>query len=325
METILVPLDGSPLSERALPYAELLARESGGRLLLLRAAPNGLLAEPDAGTAHYHTVAEAEEYLTAVRTRMLERAAPGKAPEVEVAAVRGEAAGAILSTARDRNADLIAMATHGRSGLGRWLYGSVADHVMRHAETPVLLIPAACEFAWGRVPPATTGSAVETSEHRRRILVPLDGSELAQEVLPAASDLAKVLHAELLLLQVIEPPTYGYADGYAMVEYDPAVFLVQAREYLEGVANTLRASGHAVSVFAEVGMAASTIATVAREQRVDAIAMATHGRGGLVRLVLGSVATGVLHLARAPLLLRRPAALRPVRESTETIGAPLTA
>jgi nucleotide-binding universal stress UspA family protein len=287
--TIVVPLDGSPLGERALPYAKSLAHESGTQLILVQA-----LQHPEAGRGGGYEYEAAQAYLGDLAWILT---GEGIAATTEVA--RGEAADVILRAARHRQADVIAMSTHGRSGLGRWLYGSVADAVLRRAETPVLLVPAACDQPWPKRPHAG-------GKRGSKILVPLDGSELALEALEPAADLAAALGDDLLLLQVAEPPRYPYGEAYAYMPYDPTADLVAGRQYLEGVAAVLRARQLTVDVQTDAGAAAATIAQVAQEQGVDAIAMATHGRSGLARLVLGSVATGVLYQAHHPLLLVSP-------------------
>jgi nucleotide-binding universal stress UspA family protein len=142
-------------------------------------------------------------------------------------------------------------------------------------------------------------------------------------VLDPASELATALGATLCLLTVVVPPVSGVGDmpglgaaGWgalapaAIEDDDPAAEVAAAREYLESVAAGLRARGHEVQVAVEHGPAAATILDYAREQAADAIALATHGRGGLARLVLGSVAYETARRAAVPLLLVRPAALR---------------
>jgi nucleotide-binding universal stress UspA family protein len=174
----------------------------------------------------------------------------------------------------------VVMATHGRSGLGRLLFGSVADQVLRNAEVPILLVPANCEHFW-------------TTDQPASILVSLDGSELSETILGAAVEVADALKAELSLLRVADSSTpMPYADSY-----------------LEAIADRLRKDGTAAEAKLIPGQPAATIATVAREQDANLIAMATHGRSGLARLVLGSVATETLRRAHVPLLLVRPAAL----------------
>jgi nucleotide-binding universal stress UspA family protein len=300
LATILVPLDGSALAERALPYAVHLARAAGGRLVLIRATP---AAARD----------DAEAALAATAQRLVAAGAP-----VESQARTGEAGAVILEAARAGGADLIAMATHGRSGLGRWLYGSVADRVMRHAPVPVLLVSATCERRWPPAPPP--GAAPGPP---RRLLVPLDGSGLAEEALGPAGALADALGAGLLLAQAVPFPVvaYGSEQEYASYADDPDAEVGAAREYLEEVAAPLRAAGRDVEVRVEAGMVVPTLARIERERDVEGVAMATHGRSGLARVVLGSVATGVLQLAHVPVLAVRPALLAdapPAGEAQQT-------
>jgi nucleotide-binding universal stress UspA family protein len=280
LDTILVPLDGSPLGARALPYAAHLAKAARGRLVLVRAAQEA----PDEQ--------EGERELTGAAESLLGRDVP-----VETQVRRGAPAEVILEAAGAWEAGCIAMSTHGRSGLGRVIYGSVADAVLRRAKVPVLLVSAHCERRWGDRPP-------------ERVLVPLDGSELGETALEPAQVLASALGAGLLLVQILPLPVAGY--GYPTPYFDPSTFDAQlegAKTYLEGVAGRLRAAGRDVAVESELGSPATGIARLAQERDVDAIAMATHGRTGLARVVLGNTATGVVQLATTPILVERPPTL----------------
>ena len=135
VKTILVPLDGSTLAEAALTTAVDLAREQGAKLVLLRAAEARTLVG-DPTEAQVSAVREAEEYLTAARARVV-RAGVG---DVEVSVWYGPPAEAIVEAARYRHADLVVMSSHGRSGLGRLVLGSVAESVLRASSVPILLI-----------------------------------------------------------------------------------------------------------------------------------------------------------------------------------------
>jgi nucleotide-binding universal stress UspA family protein len=320
--TVLVPTDGSPLAERALPFAEELAQAADGRLVLLRAAADA------ASLPH----AEAELAMTAERLRQA-----GILVDTQVAI--GKAGELIVDTAAGRDADLIVMSTHGRSGIGRWLYGSVADHVLRHAPVPILLVPASCAALWG-----------EGTERPGSVLVPLDGSKAAEEVLDTAVALGRVLRADVLLLRVLLPthpaqeygrelpytvfgpyvPAGNVRSGRRPLEEGPADATgaasqptlperqLAAQQYLEQIAGLLRSStSGAVGTLVSTGTPATAIAAVSREQNVVAIAMATHGRGGLARAVLGSVATGVLHQACVPVLLTRPGTVAKARSTAQ--------
>lgn len=289
--TILVPLDGSTLAERALPYAQRLAAAATGRITLLwvlHPPPPSAAGDP---LREVTPRREAEAYLRGLTEPL------GPVP-VEAVVVEGDPAPEILAAAAQRGSELIVMATHGRSGIGRWIYGSVADAVMRHAGVPVLLVPVtAATRSWptGRAP---------------RVLVPLDFSALSEAALPRAEDLARALGAELVLLSVT--PLVFTADLYGGVTlaYDVDADQAERRRYLEAAAARLRAAGHTVRVRDTVGFPAGATVDVAREEDVDLIAMSTHGSGGATRLLMGSIATGVVQRAPVPVLIVRPEAVR---------------
>jgi nucleotide-binding universal stress UspA family protein len=308
--TILVPLDGSALSERALPYATTLARVARARMVLLRAIVASPLPDTDPTDAEVSRRRQAQAYLDDV-AEPLRREGLAVEPHVYY----GDAAEAILDAARVQHAELVVMSTHGRSGLGRWAFGSVADEVLRSGAVPVLLVPPACQRAW-------------TADQPARLLVPLDGSELAEAALPAARALARDLDAELVLVQVVELPVPLAPDGVAyLAAFDLDTAEATARAYLEEVAAEIRASGQRVTTEVAVsgpdvaGQVATTIATVARQWGATLTVLATHGRGGLARVVLGSAATGLIQRTDAPLLLVRPAKQpRPVEAPVAVVG-----
>ena len=291
LKSILVPVDGSPLSERALPFAQGLARQTGARLLVMRAV---LLAKPSVPEAEHFNeaaVGEAEAELAEITARATEAGAA-----VESFVWDDEAGWAIVGACDAERADLIVMSTHGRTGLGRVMYGSVADHVLRTARIPVLLVPPAARYRFD--PPF-------------KLLIPLDGSPLAEEAMAPALDFAEALHGEVILVRALEPPTHwvvGYPYPYGID--DPPAELEAARGYLDTVGDRHRRAGVDISGFAMAGPAPEVITEAARDHRVGAIAMATHGRGGVARLLLGSVAQQVLRATPVPLLLVRPGAAR---------------
>jgi nucleotide-binding universal stress UspA family protein len=297
--TILVPLDGSALAERALPYAVTLARASHAQLSLVRAALAHTLPGAEPSEAQAAVVQRAERALEATAESLRSGGLT-----VETHVYYDEAARAIVDATEHPAVDLVVMSTHGRGGLGRWVYGSVADRVLRRLAAPVLLVPAAAE------PPRTTDGAL-------RVVVPLDGSTLAEEVLGQVRVLAAARGAELLLLRVVEPPVPLEVDGAGYLSLDQRdAELAEAQGYLESIAEQLRATGVVVTTRALIDQAVPTIVATAADYQADLIAMATHGRGGLARLVLGSVAAAVLHRARTPLLLVRPTAVRARMAST---------
>jgi nucleotide-binding universal stress UspA family protein len=216
---------------------------------------------------------------------------------------------AILDVAMRDQADLIVMSTHGRGGLSRMLYGSVADQILRRTTVPVLLVPSIVEHAWPAEGPLS-------------LLIPLDGSELAAEALQTAELLTDAFGAKVTLLRVVQPLVYPlYGEGYAYVPYDEDAEIAEAQRYLDAEAVRLADLGLRVDTAVKVGDPSRVIGEVARGQDVDAIVMATHGSGGLSRLILGSVATGTLRHTTAPLLLVRPSAEgSAIAQSGESVG-----
>ncbi len=289
-KTVLVPLDGSPLAAKALPYAERLAKESEAKLILVRAVePWGTTG----GRRHEHdgdALPRAEADLQSLATELSNR---GIKSETHVCV--DEPASAIDGVARRTQADVIVMSTHGRGGLARWAYGSVAERVLRSSELPLLLVSAHSQRDWA-VP--SVGPVV----------VPLDGSPLAEEALAPAEGLAAILGTGLLLLQVVEPPTaafYGAAPGAVFPLGDLDQWLEEAKKYLHGVADRYETGPIPVRAEALIGYAAAGVAEVAAHHNAAAIAITTHGRTGLARLALGSVTLGVVQRVEAPILVVR--------------------
>jgi nucleotide-binding universal stress UspA family protein len=299
-KNILVPLDGSALAAGALPFAKRLARAGGARLFVVRAylpADDALLLRveyPELSAAE-RADADRETATAEFQSAVDELRADGLV--VEDHFIEGEAAEIIFDTAKVTRANLIVMSTHGRGGLGRVWYGSVADEVLRRVPVPVLLVPAGCTQVWSDAQP-------------ERVLVPLDGSSLAAEALRPARDLAAALSGEMLLLAVVEPiaaSPYQYLEAIAEVEGAQAA---QAEQYLAKVSAELRSSAAPpVSTRIVHGDPAEHICAVARAAGVGAIAMASHGRTGVARLLLGSATNRTLQHSTVPVLVYRPASV----------------
>ena len=314
LKKILVPLDGSERAERGLAMAARIARGAGSSLLLAR-----IVSVPPIRFASYGEPAqialalianardEAEEYLKKVSVSPL---VEGIAIEARV--IEGHVSADILDTARNEHCDLIVICTHGHTGFQRWRLGRVADQVARHAPVPVLVVPA--RDAHPEPASADTGL---------RLLVTLDGSELAEASLRPALDLATALEApaqtSIHLLEVVDFFAAMTADADRAPESDSEVTgpeigaeeraLEVARAYLGDVAHRIRQEHPNTPVtFAAAlsGDIAKTIGEIAEGQPpCDIIAMATHGRGGLQRWTMGSITERVLHTTHLPLLIAR--------------------
>ncbi|HEY8744229.1 MAG TPA: universal stress protein [Chloroflexota bacterium] len=304
LRSLLVPLDSSPLAEAALPYAEAIAKATNASLRLLTVAETageGLIGA-GAGMFAYLPNAHREalsDYLADATAKVRER---GFA--VTMLMLEGRAAEAIALAAERLAADLIVMATHGRGGAARWLIGSVADKVMRTGTTPVLLVQ----------PPAE-GAPSEVS--LSRIMVPLDGSPLAEGALPLAAQLALATGARLILVHV-EPFGPALATGFELVpDFSIAEIGVcaPALAYLQDIAHTL-AAGQQVQTVALRGPVADALEDFGRDSHADLVVMATHGRGGLRRLVVGSTADRLVR-SGLPVLLVRPGVVGDAQTASE--------
>jgi len=203
------------------------------------------------------------------------------------------------------------MTTHGRGGLRRAWLGSVTDQLIRTSEVPILVVR-----------PSET-KAAESFVKLTEILVPLDGSPLAEAVLEPAAALARLWDAEVSLVQVVRPvvltsdpplpfPT-GYSDQITKIRRE------SAQDYIRDVAERLRESGVKASGVAVIGVeVAETLLALARPEHTSLVAVATHGRGGLRRLVVGSVADKLVRAGEVPVLVVRPTGRRSRRTSEET-------
>ena len=304
-QQILVPLDGSALAETVLPHAEALARANGYALLLLHVvtpsetsqtcvwiatAPAALRREWEVSR-----LTQIHAYMTAVGTRL-------QATELQVRTavlMDHDPAAAIVGRAdHDPAIAMIAIATHGRSGLSRWALGSVAARVLHAATKPLLLVR------------AREASAAGIPNWRyRTILVPLDGSVFAEHALEPAQTIATGSSADLLLVAVAPA-----LDDIALAEVGVIPYWMEAEcdaerehidQYLKQVADRLTAGGQRVHMRLVTGSPAEAILRVADVACADLIVMTTHGRSGLSRLWLGSVAAKVAQGAQVPVLLVR--------------------
>jgi nucleotide-binding universal stress UspA family protein len=291
--TVLVPLDGSALAERALPFAIRIGLATGARLLLVRTGlAEKLMNWNEEATFALAATQQAEQDLASLVERLH---ASGIRAEAHLRV--DDATRAIVETARKYGAGLIVMTTHGRSGLGRWVYGSIAEQVLRGTPVPVLLIPAGCNPALPEDRPP-------------RLLVPLDGSRPAAAALDPAIELAEALGGELLLLGVAEHPR-DTADAD----------LASTRQYLNRTAQKLRARGHRIATEVRSGEPAAVIMAVRRELDADVLVLATRGRGRTDARRLGPVVASIIQRSAVPILLVRPAALSRAPDRAPATGS----
>jgi nucleotide-binding universal stress UspA family protein len=293
---ILVPLDGSTLGEQALPHALGIARRAGATLHLVHVHTMDLsvLAEFPSDKPLDDAIQKAElAYLDTAVTRI----AATWDGAVNMALRDGVIVTALHDYALEHTIDLVVLTSHGRGGIVRAWLGSTADLLVRTLSVPVLIVR-----------PQDKPPNLWLSPNIEHILVPLDGSPLGEQVLGPALDVGGDALRTLTLLHTVEPiaPEYmglGYGEVMQRVQRETEE---RSRHYLAQVAARLHGPGLMVHTHVEVGAPASSALYYAEANGVDLIALATHGRGGLARFVIGSIADKVARGAHLPVLLYHP-------------------
>ena len=299
-KVIMVPTDGTGFDREAIRVALRIAERSDAKVRLVRVLATasffGMAATAE-GTAIAAEVVHSERdralselYALAAECRATSQA------DITVDLHAGPVGDVLQGYARRNDVDLIVISTHGRSGISRLSLGSVTDSLIRHTTIPVLVVK-----------PPTSYLNPQVIEAFKRIVVPLDGSMLAEQILPRVVALAKLEEAEITLLNVLMPQSYAQREIV-----DPNLpwwdkDIAHAQTYLFRVAGRLRRNGVAVTTDIVIGEnVASAIGDFAGRERADLIAIATHGRGGLARMLRGSVADAVMHSSRLSMLVFKP-------------------
>ncbi|HEY7311475.1 MAG TPA: universal stress protein [Gemmataceae bacterium] len=290
----LVPLDGSLPSEQSLPYAASLARRSGAALQLAYVHTPLLLGEGVMylGTPDVHLWEEEKQYLL----RVVDRLKKAGLEKVSAQVLEGTITETLQEHALDEGCDLVVMTTHGRGPVSRFWLGSVADQLVHRLPIPLLLIRT-------REEEAPTASEPEV----RNVLVALDATPTAEQILEPAGGLAKVLGASLTLLRVVPLVVPHVVYTEAAVSTTLADKLrAEAHVYLKRLAGSLRDQGIAVQTrIIAHNHPATAILNEAASGEYGMLALETHGRRGLPRLFLGSVADKVVRGATVPVLVHR--------------------
>ncbi|MDB4937732.1 MAG: universal stress protein [Labilithrix sp.] len=281
---ILVPVDFSEPSERALATAVDLARAFDARITLMHAwsIPAAAYAE-GVSWPIYDIEGAAKQALDDTFEKL-----SSTYPKTEALLRQGDGCQQILETAKERRCDLVVMGTHGRRGLTRALLGSVAEKVIRLSPVPVVTV--------GRPNGEGAGAA------RRgiaRVLVPTDFSAEAARALDAAIDVARTFDARLTLLHVWSMPYTAYSEGlnWPIAEMEQSAHLA-----LDGLlAETVKRYPRTDAIL-RLGTGGPEIVDVTRERAIDLVVMGTHGRKGLPRLLIGSVAATVVRLSPVPVM-----------------------
>jgi nucleotide-binding universal stress UspA family protein len=291
--TILVPLDGSDLAQQALPFAQAVATLHD-ELVLLRVVQQRESAVPPHGRQRecHPDPSDAEVQLRNAAARSLDSTFRARTRFVIDV---GESADAIVQRARVESASLVVMASHGRGGVRRWGLGSVADRVARTASSPVMIVRAHDT----NKPPAF--------EEFRRVIVPLDGSELAEEAVPVATDVAQHLHIPVLALSVVPAP-----DSWPQLVFEPSLATEEYRQRLDDHVATMRSTlGAATNALRKAGVLCESriVEGLPVEELLaaavvgDLIVLTSHGRSGVRRWVLGSVAERLVREGPVPVVI----------------------
>ncbi len=300
---MLVPLDGSDLAETAIPYA----KELGGRLdldiFVLHAYDRRYGDQAPMHQAYAERAAEQIRRQLRAFHEQGELSTSIATITVRAESVVGNPAEMILQFTDKHQIDLILMATHGYSGIKRWSPGSIAAKVLHASNIPVWLVPAGSEqeLTFDQWPSKT-------------IIVPLDGSEMAEAMLPHVESLAKQWHGELIsivLVQVCDSPfvTADYHEANVAMNWESHMENVEYRfkqiseQYLARTEGKLRDAGMNVRFKVLIGKTAGTIIDYAHENPFSIIAMSSHGRSGLMRWAYGNIADKIVHGASCPVLL----------------------
>jgi nucleotide-binding universal stress UspA family protein len=303
LDQLLVTLDGSEFGEHALPFAKAIAEKTGASVNISHVhccePPTELLQNTpfqfEGVNMAAYVAKDAEGQRTYLRAQEEALKAELPANRVCSALLEGYVTEALERHAREIDAKLIIMTTHGRTGVSRAWLGSVADSLVRHCSFPLLVIRS---LEHGETFPTVR------FEH---FLVPLDGSKVGEKILEPAVELANATGARFTLLHVVSPHVTVGARVSPLPAGHREEKLSKAEEYLNGVAERLKAEGIDATPKLESHFApARAILKTAEEESVDLIALATHGYTGVKRALLGSVTDKVLRAAKWPLLLERP-------------------
>lgn len=295
---IVVPLDMSDASEAAIPLAREVARNRGLPVTLLS------VVELPADLASFLGERSGYDEILALqescRLYLLEMSEQFEGIEVNQVVLRGNPASQIVRYVDDLEDPLVVMSSHGHTGFRRLVVGSVLMRVVQAVDCPVLV---------ARL--GASDRAEGFSGQVRRILVPLDGSEFAEHALHAATRLIEgVNDAELHLIRIPEMVNFGGAvdmtGGYEAIELYMDATRREAEEYLERMANDLSERGMKTTWEVRDGLTSDAISEAASEWNADIIAIATHGRTGFRRFVMGSVAERVLRESPVPVLMVGP-------------------
>ena len=288
---ILVPLDGSPLAEQVLPYVQILARDLKAQveLLCVISPVPAEMSDPQHG--------QFTDRLSATFRSQAQESLKGYADSFQALGIpvastaeEGDAAHEIINRSAREPETLIAMSTHGRSGISRWVFGSVTDKVLHATSNPLLMIRARPTEQYTPGTVSTRGERWSTVVGVDTVVIPLDGSPIAEQALPHGVAVAKALGLNVNLVRVV---------GSSADEGEASSYLGQIAE------KTKQEGVSALQQRVVQGDAANAIVELTRDSSNNLIAMTTHGHSGVGHWALGSVTDRVVRYSGAPVLITR--------------------
>lgn len=298
-EKILVPLDGSKLAERILPYARTLAKRlkiPAELLTVIHPETAKLFSDPAHGR-YIDTVEADMQQNGIVYLGSIARTFPD--PKNVACTARVGHAAEVIADQASATRTLIAMSTHGRGGVQRWLLGSVADKILHATKNDLLLV---------RPNKAGEISLMATLD---TVVLPLDGSALADKAVRGVVELAKAMNLAVILLRVFSPPVSAYygSDAYVPdIQQLTVPLREEAKRFLDERRERLQAEGlKDVSTVLLEGDASAQIIDYAANTPNNLVAMCTHGRSGIGRWIMGSVTERVVRHSGDPVLIIRVA------------------
>jgi nucleotide-binding universal stress UspA family protein len=294
----LIPLDGSELAEQAIPHLLRFTAPERTEFLLMTALSSSPFPLFNNTVRRFKSerILVSNENEAGERVYVVAQQLSQAGFRVANQFLSGTPAESILHLAEEAFVDLIAMSTHGRTGLGLALLGSVADEVVRNARPPVFLVPA--------------GAVVKSDPLPRTILLPLDGTPLAETAIPVTCQFAQNTGATVHLVRIVEPDDTDDGSKDKRIIIGPGYsgerpMIRQAISYLERIQLRLQLAGVSSRCQVEVGDPADIIARIVYAEDADLVVMSTHGRSGIKRMIHGSVVSQVISNTICPLLLMR--------------------
>ena len=289
-QKVLVPLDGSKAAEMVIPYAEEVAAKFGSQMIIVSVSESVPADTEQLYQAYLERTTEQVQH-------QLKGWKPDKETRVQSKVLMGKPADEILRYADETNVGLIAMTSRGSSVRPPWLLGNIVAKVLQATSKPVLLIRAPASEA-----------AIQQKRLIKKILLPLDGSELGEAAITYGEALGGALDAELVLFQVVQPAAIVEPTEVGVLYSQPITDesgKASAMDYLNNFRKLLGKRGLKVSSAIAVGSPPDKIIDYTKENAIDLITMSSHGRTGIGRWVFGSVTDKVLHAGDTPVLVVR--------------------